>query len=65
MSEKKSSRLVPRSAFASIKHEPETELVELKIPSSVRIQPKCFDPATYEVEEPIKYLNEVFKKLKL
>jgi hypothetical protein len=45
--------------FANIKHDEQSELVDLKLPSSLRIQPLAFDPNTYEIEEPIIYKNDV------
>ena len=33
--------------------------MQLKLPSSVRMVPKRFDPETYEIEPEIKFKNDV------
>ena len=38
-------------------------LMQLKIPSSVRMVQKRFDPETYEIEPEIKFKNDVSKHL--
>ena len=61
MSESKlvSSRLIPKNVFANMKTEGASDFIDFKIPKSLRIQTQCFDSATYEVEDPIKYIDEV------
>lgn len=53
------SRLVPKNVFVSIRPDEQTELIDFKLPSSLRIQPLCFEPENYSIEEPVKYINEV------
>lgn len=46
--------------YASINgNDVNTDLIELKLPSSLRIQLKAFDAKTYEVEDPIVFVNDV------
>ncbi|CDW86789.1 UNKNOWN [Stylonychia lemnae] len=37
----------------------DVDLIELKLPSCLRIQPKEFDAKSYQVEDPIEYINDV------
>ena len=39
------------------KMESDVDIVQMKLPSSIRIQSKQFDPNTYEIEPEIKFTN--------
>ena len=54
---------VPAPAFIELQppgqsHE-DLEIMELKLASAIRVQPVAFDPATYQIEDPIAYKDEV------
>lgn len=53
------SRLIPKNVFVSQNIDSQVDLIELKLPSTLRIQAQQFDPETYEVEDPIVYTNDV------
>lgn len=57
--QQQSSRLIPKNVFVSHKQDNAEDFVNLKLPSSLRIQTKCFNPEKYEIEDPIRYIDEV------
>ena len=56
---KVASRLIPKNVFAAMTKDKQAELIELKLPSSLRIQSMGFKPETYRIEDPIIYKNDV------
>ena len=57
-SKRLSSRLFAKSAYTELIPNNDLELFELKLPSSLRIQPVKFEPITYEIEDPIVFKND-------
>jgi len=57
-SKRLSSRLFAKSAYTDLIPNNHLELFELKLPSSMRIQPVKFDPISYEIEDPIVFKND-------
>ena len=55
------SRLIPKNVFSRIpsRTPSDLELLELKLPSALRIQPNAFNAATYQIEDPITFKNDV------
>lgn len=54
------SKFVPKSVFAPYKgSEDSDEFIDLKLPSTIRIQPTAFDKATYQIEDPLHVKNDV------
>ena len=55
----KASRLIPRNVYSSIfSSSDQPDLIELKLPSSLRIQPVAYDGSTYKIEDPILFKND-------
>ncbi|TNV78270.1 hypothetical protein FGO68_gene14112 [Halteria grandinella] len=53
------SKFVPKSVFAPYKgSEDGDEFIDLKLPSTIRIQPTAFDKATYQIEDPLHVKND-------
>ena len=57
-SKRLSSRLFAKNAYTELIANNNIELFELKLPSSLRIQPVRFDAKDYEVEDPIVFKND-------
>ena len=67
------AKLIPKNLFTDMLQTAETgdekignsqntsnvSLMQLKLPSSVRMERKRFDPETYEIEPEIKFKNDV------
>eukprot|EP00347_Sterkiella_histriomuscorum_P000899 403374095 len=52
------SRLIPKNIFVDHNLNSGVDLVELKLPSCLRIQSVAYDPSSYQVEDPIVYTND-------
>ena len=55
------TELIPRNVYSSLlggELESQQELLELKLPSQIRIQPDAFNAATYEIEDPLAFKND-------
>ena len=54
-----SSQLIPKDAYAEYQANGDLELIELKLASSIRIQPAAFEAKNYVIEDPISFKNDV------
>jgi hypothetical protein len=54
-----SSRLIPKDVFQAYGRAGDCDLIELKLPSAIRIQPQAYDPARYQIEDPLQIKNDV------
>lgn len=52
------NRLLAKHAYNSLSQNNDQELFELKLPSSIRIQPVEFDAKEYQIEDPIVFTND-------
>jgi len=51
-------RLIPKNV--AIAGQESEEVFEVKLPNIMRLQTTRFDPKTYEVEDPIRFVNDVY-----
>ena len=62
MSKQQASKLVPINVYQSLADEKIADLTDLRLPSNlnscIRVQPKCFDPKTYFVEDNVNFKDE-------
>ena len=52
------SRLLAKHAYNELFESNNVELFELKLPSSIRIQPVAYDSKEFQIEDPIVFKND-------